>query len=204
MMTTDQAQFNGLATATPHQKLAGYFGISVEVQRQIGTFMILFSMIEQALEFVLMQRSEAKPDGQWPTDGMTIGERFKAIRVLAKSESELAHQLTIAAEMGELLMEVRHTVAHGAPLGTGRLEKNKSWFGEPRKRPFAALELTEPALDAAADAGEGLYRLLNAIGASLSGQIDVAKLMAPGPDDMQSLQAAASILRTAISRSAPD
>ena len=179
-------------------------GISVEVQRQVGTFIILFSMIEQALEFVLMQRSEAKPDGQWPTDGMTVGERFKAIRVLAKSESELAHQMTIAAEMGKLLMEVRHTVAHGAPLGTGRLEKNRSWFGEPRKRPFAALELTEPTLDAAAEAGEVLYRLLNAIGASLSGQVDVAKLMAPGPDDMQSLQAAASILRTAISRSAPD
>ena len=63
-MTTDQAEFTGLATAAPHQKLAGYFGISVEVQRQIGTFIILFSMIEQVLEFVLMQRGEAMPDGQ--------------------------------------------------------------------------------------------------------------------------------------------
>jgi hypothetical protein len=203
-MTIEQAQFTGLGMAGTHQKLAGYFGISVEVQRRIGTFIVLFSMIEQALEFVLMQRNEPKPDAQWPTDRMTVGERLKAIRRLAESEPGLARELTIIAEMGELLMEARHTVAHGAPLGMARLEKNRSWFAEPRKRPFAALELAEPVLDAAAVAGDVLYRLLNAIGARLSGEAAIADLMAPDLEEMQSIQVAASAIRTAMGRSVRD
>lgn len=203
-MTIEQTQVARLAIADAHQKLAGYFGITVEVQRRIGTFIVLFSMIEQALEFVLLQRSEPKSDGHCPTDRMPVSERLKAIRALAESEPELAHELTIAAELGELLMEARHTVAHGAPLEMARLERNRSWLGEPRKRPFAALQLNEPVLDAAAEAGEVLYRLLNAIGARFSGQAEIAELMAPDLEEMQSIQAAASVIRTAMVRSAQD
>lgn len=199
-MTTEQTQFTGLATAGAAQKLAGYFGISVEVQRRIGTFIVLFSMIEQSLEFVLMNRNAPRPDGQWPTDKMTIADRFRAIRALAETEPDLQHELMIVAELGELLMEARHTVAHGAPIETARLEKNRSWLGEPRKRAFAALELSEPALDAAADAGEILYRLLNAIGARLAGSPEYAELMMPSLEELRSLQSAEGVIRSAMSK----
>lgn len=203
-MTTKQPQFTGLANASPHQKLAGYFGVSVEAQRRIGTFIVLFSMIEQTLEMVLMQRSKPRPDGRWPTDQLTVAERFKRIRALARSEPELAKELAIAGEVGELLMEARHTVAHGAPIGNARLERNQSWFGEPRKRPSSALQLGEQALDAAATAAEILYRLLASIGAGLSGQAEVADLMAPRPEEMLALRSAASTIRTAIERPEQD
>jgi len=192
----------GLANAGAHEKLAGYFGISVELQRRIGTFILLFSMVEQQLEFVLLQRNVPGPDFAFATDKMTISDRLKAIRALAASEPEVAAGLIIAADLGDLLAEVRHTVAHGAPIAPGRLEKNRSWFGEPRKRPFAALTLSEPALDASAIASEILFRLLSAIGARLAGENEMADLLAPPAEDMQALQSASVTIREAVGRNA--
>jgi hypothetical protein len=193
----------GLAKASAHEKLAGYFDISVELQRRIGTFILLFSMVEQQLEFMLLQRNAPGPDGVFATDKMTVSNRLKAVRALAATEPEIAPDLILAADIGDLLAEVRHTVAHGAPIASGKLEKNRSWFGEPRKRPFAALTLSESALDAAATASEILFRLLSAIGAHLAGEREMAGLLAPPVADMQALQSSSATIRNALRRS-PD
>ena len=192
----------GLAKAGAHEKLAGYFDIGVELQRRIGTFILLFSMVEQQLEFMLLQRNAPGPDRVFATDKMTVSDRLKAVRALAATEPEIAPDLILAADLGDLLAEVRHTVAHGAPIAPGQLEKNRSWFGEPRKRPFAALTLSEPALDAAATASEILFRLLSAIGARLAGEGEMAGLLTPPVADMQALQSASATIREAVSRSA--
>lgn len=192
----------GLAKAGAHEKLAGYFDISVELQRRIGTFIVLFSTVEQQLEFVLLQRIAPGPDFAVATDKMTISDRLKAVRALAASEPDVAPDLILAADLGDLLAEVRHTVAHGAPIALGKLEKNRSWFGEARKRPFAALTLSESALDAAATASEILFRLLSAIGAHLAGERELAGLLTPPADDIEALQSASTTIREAVRRSA--
>ncbi|MDE8653893.1 hypothetical protein [Novosphingobium album (ex Liu et al. 2023)] len=192
----------GLAKAGAHEKLAGYFDISVELQRRIGTFILLFSMIEQQLEFMLLQRNPPGPDRVFATDKMPVSDRLKAVWALAANEPEIAPDLILAADLGDLLAEVRHTVAHGAPIASEKLEKNRSWFGEPRKRPFAAVTLSEPALDAAATASEILFRLVSAIGARLAGEREMAGLLTPPESDMQALQSASATIRVAVSRSA--
>jgi hypothetical protein len=192
----------GLAKAGAHEKLAGYFDISVELQRRIGTFILLFSMVEQQLEFMLLQRNAPGPDLVFATDKMTISDRLKAVRALAATEPDVAPDLILAADLGDLLAEARHTVAHGAPIAPGKLEKNRSWFGEARKRSFASLTLSEPALDAAAAASEILFRLLSAIGAHLAGEREMAGLLIPPAEDMQALQSASATIRAAVSRSA--
>lgn len=192
----------GLGKAGAHEKLAGYFDISIELQRRIGTFILLFSMVEQQLEFMLLQRNAPGPDLVFATDKMTISDRLKAVRALAATEPDVAPDLILAADLGELLTEARHTVAHGAPIAPGKLEKNRSWFGEARKRSFAALTLSETALDAAATASEILFRLLSAIGAHLAGEREMASLLKPPAEDIQALQSASSTIRAAVSRSA--
>jgi hypothetical protein len=191
---------SGISKADAHEKLAGHFGISVELQRRIGTFILLFSMAEQQLEFMLLQRNAPEPGRVFATDKMTISDRLKAVRALAATEPEVAPDLILAADLGDLLAEVRHTIAHGAPIAPGKLEKNRSWFGEPRKRPFAALTLSEPALDAAATASEVLFRLLSAIGARLADEREMAALLTPSVEDMHALQWASATIREAVSR----
>jgi len=78
-MKTEQTQVTGLATAGTSHKLAGYFGISVEVQRRIGTFIVMFTMIEQMLEFVLMNRDEPKPEPREATIPPTLSKRLKVV-----------------------------------------------------------------------------------------------------------------------------
>lgn len=201
-MTASDKIYIGLATADSHTRLEAFFDISVERQRRIGTFVVLFSMVEQQLEFVLLQRSEVPLVGEIPfTDRMTISDRLKAIRALAGSEPLLTNELVLAAELGEVLADARHTVAHGAPLESGRLERNRSWFGETRKRPFASLQLTDAALDATACATEILFRLLGSIGSRLAGHDEMADLMTPSEDQLSAAKQAAVIVRQAMAES---
>jgi len=198
-MTSDGPRFSGLATASPHEKLHAFFGIDIGLQQRVGAFVVLFSMIEQQLEFVLLTRSKPpSADGILPTDRMTVSDRLSALRALAPSEPSLATDIELIADVGEALMTARHTIAHGAPLEHGRMERNRSWFGEQRKRPFAALQMGEPVLDAAVTASEILFRLLGSIGASLSGQHDVAAVMAPSAEDKNIASSAVGMIGQAM------
>lgn len=191
--------FTGLANAPVQTKLHAFFGIDEETQRQIGTFVVLFSMVEQQLEFVLLTKSREIAVGQIPTtDRMTVSDRFKALRALAEEEPLLLGCVEYAANLGEVLMTARHTVVHGAPMEHGRVEKNRSWFGEVRKRPFSALQIDGTILDSASMVADTLFRQLGSIGAWLSGNFDVATAMEPGETERETAKAAAAVIAEAL------
>jgi hypothetical protein len=181
-----------------HEKLSRIFGIDVEVPRRIGTFIVLCSMVEQQAEFVLLQRRGPGNCGPSAVDRMTMSERLKAIHAL--NDPAIPGALEMAARLGELLTNARHTIAHGAPTGWKRLERNRSWFGEHRKRPFAALSLSMEDLDGAALIGDTLFRQLASIGAHLAGEPDFSAAAMPNADEIEQALAVADRLQEAMSR----
>lgn len=201
-MSDSGTLYTGLATTGVHQKLEAFFQIGVDRQRRIGTFIVLFSMIEQALEFALLNPEKGWPAGEIPpTDRMGVTDRLKALRQRSLDVPELSSIIELAVGIGEVLTEARHTVAHGAPIAPGRVERNRSWLGEARKRPFAALELSEDVLDAAATAGDALFRLLGAIGAAQAAHIDTARAMLPDQLQIEAAIAATDLIRRAMASS---
>lgn len=198
-MSDSRTLYTGLATAGVHRKLEAFFQIGVDRQRRIGTFIVLFSMIEHQLEFALVNPEKGMPAGEIPpTDRMGVTDRLKALRQRSVDVPELSSIIELAVGIGEVLTEARHTVAHGAPIAPGRVERNRSWLGEVRKRPFAALELSEDVLDAAATAGDVLFRLLGAIGAVQAAQIDMARAMLPDQQQIDAAVAATDLIRSAM------
>lgn len=158
----------GLATAPPHKKLDAFFGIGVETQRRIGTFVVLCSMLEMQIDHVAItlkgDLSKAKP--VW-TDKLVISDMIVATtklldRIKHEGLREIVRQALGAAED---LLVIRHTVIHGVPLAAtstdaGALVRNKSWFGEMRRRQSSQIEMDNQLLDEATAIVDILFKTL--------------------------------------------
>lgn len=170
-------------TAGAQRKLEVFFGITPETQRAVGTFMLVFSMVEQAAEVAVLALSGEALEGRAPsTDRMMVSDLFKAIRrQIADAEDQAVRDLfASAADMGDDLAAIRHTVAHGRPFadeGGPVLRRNSSWFGETRRREQTTFPLSVEMLDQASAAADLLFMTLVRLAATAA-QIDGFRIMA--------------------------
>lgn len=158
------ATWTGLSTAPPHIRLEAFFGIDVELQRRIGTFIVLWSMIETSAEHAVWALGDEKIAASRPsTDRMSISDLLKRLGALRASISNqaLAKILDGLIATARHLAEIRHTVAHGRPAapqgGASELQRNPSWFGEIRTRPATSLALSTEVLDRIAEIASTVF-----------------------------------------------
>lgn len=195
----------GLASAPPHEKVAGYFGISVEIQRRIGTFVLLSSLLEQQLEFLAWTLGPAFDESKpvW-TDKLQISqvveETIKHCEKIeeGRARDQVVQTLRACADM----LTVRNTVVHGRLLGGAQglgpsLARNKSWVGEMRKRERSSLVLDPDKLDAASHVLNRLFMALAAFGAALSGA-PAAEFMLERLTDLEEVCRTAAAMREEV------
>ena len=167
----------GLASAPPHEKIAGYFAVSVDIQRRIGTFVLISSLVEQTLEHLAWTlRPEIPTDKPVWTDRYQTSDLIK--ETLKLSEDIKPDSLRGIAQKGlsacDNMLTVRHTVIHGRLAGgvSGlgpSLARNKSTLGEIRKRQQSTVALKADSLDAAGHVMERVFMILSAVGIALAG-----------------------------------
>lgn len=192
----------GLSTAPTHEKLSGYFGLPAEVQRKIGTFVLISSMVEQQLE-VLAWAFKPKIISEKPvwTDKFPISDLISEISKLCqqiKDEGTKQQLLLVLAACNDMLT-VRHTVVHGRLRGrtdtTGvLLARNDSILGEARKRERSVLSLKPDNLDQASHIMDRLFMAVSAFGAAVSGA-PVAEFMLERLTDLDAIYAAARTMK---------
>lgn len=175
----------GLATAAPHEKIDGYFGIDVEAQRRIGTFVVMCSMLEMQVERVaICLKGQLEPGERIWTDGKVISDLIaEATKLLGRiPQEEVREVVRLALGVAGDLLAIRHTVVHGVPIGATAeskavLARNKSWFGEVRRREQSQVAADGEVLNHAATIADLLFRVLGCSMSALGGHWPVDLLL---------------------------
>lgn len=197
----------GLSSAPPHEKVAGYFGIDVEIQRRIGTFVLISSLLEHQLEMLAWTLGPAIEEGKpaW-TDKLQLSVIIdEAIKLCDKiKDAEVKGRVIQTLRACADMLTVRNTVVHGRLVGGAQglgpsLARNKSWIGEVRKRERSSLVLSPDKLDAASHVLERLFMAVSAYGALLAGS-PLADFMVGRLDDIEEVCRVAGEMRQEVLR----
>lgn len=168
----------GLAIAPAHEKLAGYFGISIEVQRRIGTFVLMSSSLEQNIEILAWSlKPEILPGKPIWTDKLQISQIIGEVTKMSQSklpDSEFKNDLLSVLQACEDMLVVRHTIVHGRLRGRTEetdvmLSRNDSIIGETRNRERTFLSLKNDKIDEACHILDRLFMFIAAFSAAISG-----------------------------------
>ncbi|WP_313172601.1 hypothetical protein [Massilia oculi] len=172
---TKQKTFTGLANAPASERLEAFFGITPEIQQQIGTFVIVWAMFESDIELLIWMATGEEPAGRRPsTDAKQISELINKLRKWARESATWPLRPTLVAicEAADNLAAYRNAIIHGRPLEGPKFVSNGSFFGELRKRPVATAHISPDLMGMAIDSAEILHRATGLLGAVYAGQLD--------------------------------
>ena len=163
--------FHDLSKSPAHEKLSALLNIDIELQRRIGTFVVMSSMVEMGVETLAVSLKN-EPIGDEPiwTDKKQISDLIKDTQKLCGGIEHADFRNLTASALDAIndMLTIRNTLVHGRPFSftTGNvphLLRNATWFGEKRTREETALRLDLPSLDRAIELMDGLHTIINRI-----------------------------------------
>ncbi|MGE0671961.1 MAG: hypothetical protein AB7O64_02790 [Methylibium sp.] len=136
--------------------LAGW-GFPVGVQQRLGSFVIIWGVVETSLESAVWALGNEEVQNRRPsTDKTSASAWFEEFKSKAKAlDSRLDPISDLAVNAAVQVMNYRHAVAHGWLLPDAvapTFYRNPNWNGEVRNRPKGVARVTEEELDLAIDA----------------------------------------------------
>ncbi|MBK1795106.1 hypothetical protein JHL21_11410 [Devosia sp. WQ 349] len=125
--------------------LEGQHGLTPQISEKIGAITVFAANIEFRLEFAIWRLQGHSPKGEkHTTDAQPIGVligMFEA-EVAKLPDRPAKHLAELWCKTARTAFEFRHSIAHGAAFrewGAASFHRNRSWYGEIRKRPEASL-----------------------------------------------------------------
>lgn len=167
--------FTGLANATVSRRLEAFFGITPEIQRQIGTFVITWGMFECDIETLIWLATSEEPHGKRPsTDAKQISQLINELRSWAKASASTSLRAPLVAicEGADNLLAYRNAVIHGRLMEGPRFVSNDSLVGELRRRAKATAHISPELLDMAIDTADILHQGIAKVCLVFAGQLD--------------------------------
>lgn len=126
-------------------ELESAIGLSEAHAKQIGAIAVFAGNTEFRLEQAIWRLQAHKPAGvRHATDAKPVGELITMLEAegLALANPELRKLVADWCSGAKIAFEFRHSIAHGVAFKMEtniNFERNRSWFGEVRKRPAASL-----------------------------------------------------------------
>jgi hypothetical protein len=191
--------FTGLSNATAAEKIHAFFGITVEMQRRIGTFVVAWGMFEVNCEpLVWTLRNEDPKDKIPSTDRRPISELLISMHKWSEDEPshKFSQQVALLSTVADDLLYYRNAIIHGRAFPGPSFVSNAPIFGELRKRDSSTAHVSEQLLDMAAEAANILIKSLGGITAYFSQDISLSPNFIPTMTaSLQRAQSLASEIR---------
>ena len=126
-------------------ELEAAHGLSPDHAKQIGAIAVFAGNTEFRLEQAIWRLQGHKPSGvRHVTDAKPISDLITMMEAegLALTNADLRQLIADWCAAARVAFEFRHSIAHGVTFKmdtTMSFERNRSWYGELRKRPAASL-----------------------------------------------------------------
>jgi hypothetical protein len=169
--------FTHVDYSTAVEKIKVFSGISLELQRRIGTFIVAWGMFEVNCEPLVWKLRNEDPAGKFPTtERMPISELLDVMSKWSKEfpSHEFAKSVDMLSTIAGNLLIYRNAIIHGRAFPGPSMISNASLFGEKRKRPKSTAYLSDQLLDMAAEATSILIKSLGVITACYSMEISMS------------------------------
>lgn len=164
------ATHTGLAKANSATTLDAFFGVTIDMQRRIGTFIVVWGMFEVSCEPLIWALQNEDPTGKHPsTDRKPISDLL--LMMTAWSEKNETHDFSshvaILSSAAQDLVAYRNAIIHGRVFIGPSFIANAPVWGELRKRQKATAHTSNHLLDMAIDASDILFKCAGLIAASV-------------------------------------
>jgi hypothetical protein len=169
--------FTRVGSATAAEKIKVFFGITVEMQRRIGTFIVAWGMFEVNCEPLVWKLRNEDPTGKFPTtDRRPISDLLDSMRTWSAEfpAHKFSKPVDLLSTIAHDLLDYRNAIIHGRAFPGPSMISNAPLFGERRKRPKSTAHLSDQLLDMAAEATNILIKSLGLTTACFSDDIPVS------------------------------
>lgn len=162
--------FTGLSAANGATKLDVLFGVTLEMQRRIGTFIVVWGMFELSCEPLVWALYNEDPTGKHPsTDRKPISDLLSLLDTWVEKNTthDFVEQVSLLYATAQDLVAYRNAIIHGRVFAGPAFMSNVPIWGELRKRPAATAHINEQLLEMAAEASDTLFKCGSLIAASI-------------------------------------
>jgi hypothetical protein len=160
----------GLTKANSATKLDAFFGVTIYMQRRIGTFIVVWGMFEVSCEPLIWALQNEEPTGKHPsTDRKPIIDLLLMMAAWSEKNEihEFSRHVAILSSAAQDLVAYRNAIIHGRVFIGPSFIANAPVWGELRKRQKATAHTSDHLLDMAADAADILFKCAGLIAASI-------------------------------------